>query len=195
MSLKYGILGFLNYGSQTGYDLDKAFKASVDFFWHATTSQIYRELAALEDEGMVQSRIIVQTDKPSKKLYAITPQGRDALLQWLSEYLPGQAMVFRSSFLVKLFFSGERPMEESLTLLRQFRQDCAEGLEASQMWSQSINDYSAQVKESQNSVYWTFTRNFGGELLSMCVQWADKCIETLERIIQEKGRADESAGD
>ena len=44
MSLTYGILGFLSYGSMTGYDLAKAFSCSVNFFWNAQTSQIYREL-------------------------------------------------------------------------------------------------------------------------------------------------------
>ena len=52
MSLTYGILGFLSYGSMTGYDLAKAFGCSVNFFWNAQTSQIYRELGRMEGEGL-----------------------------------------------------------------------------------------------------------------------------------------------
>jgi len=44
MALKHGLLGLLNYKSETGYDLDKLFKQSLNFFWKAQTSQIYREL-------------------------------------------------------------------------------------------------------------------------------------------------------
>ena len=41
--LKHGILGLLNYGSMTGYEINKAFKDSLSYFWNAQTSQIYRE--------------------------------------------------------------------------------------------------------------------------------------------------------
>ena len=37
MSLKHGLLGLLNYGSMTGYELDKIFRDSLSFFWQAKT--------------------------------------------------------------------------------------------------------------------------------------------------------------
>ena len=42
--LKHGILGLLNYGDMTGYEIREAFESSLKFFWPAQTSQIYREL-------------------------------------------------------------------------------------------------------------------------------------------------------
>lgn len=48
MPLAHGILGLLHYGSMSGYDLSKAFRASVNLFWHAQTSQIYATLDKLE---------------------------------------------------------------------------------------------------------------------------------------------------
>ncbi len=48
MALKQGLLGLLNYGEMTGYELAKAFNDSLSFFWQAQTSQIYRELNQLE---------------------------------------------------------------------------------------------------------------------------------------------------
>lgn len=44
MGLQHGILGFLNYGPCSGYELTKAFHSSVQFFWPAQTSQIYLTL-------------------------------------------------------------------------------------------------------------------------------------------------------
>ena len=41
MPLKHAILGLLNYAEMTGYDIDRYFKSSIAFFWHAQTSQIY----------------------------------------------------------------------------------------------------------------------------------------------------------
>ena len=53
MSLQHGVLGFLNYGSMSGYDLAKAFSSSVQFFWNAQNSQIYLVLDKLEKQGFV----------------------------------------------------------------------------------------------------------------------------------------------
>ena len=39
MALKQGLLGLLNYGEMTGYELAKAFNDSLSFFWQAQTSQ------------------------------------------------------------------------------------------------------------------------------------------------------------
>ncbi|MDR0469037.1 MAG: PadR family transcriptional regulator, partial [Peptococcaceae bacterium] len=80
MSLKYGLLGLLNYGTMTGYELDKVFNDSLGFFWQGQTSQIYRELSAMERDGWLKSERVVQQDKPNKKLYIITDDGKRALI-------------------------------------------------------------------------------------------------------------------
>lgn len=58
--LKHGILGLLNYGKMTGYEIMTVFRDSLSFFWHAQTSQIYRELQTLEKNGWIQSARIEQ---------------------------------------------------------------------------------------------------------------------------------------
>ena len=53
--LKQGILGLLNYGDMSGYEIKTIFQQSLNYFWTAQTSQIYRELQALEKDGWVTS--------------------------------------------------------------------------------------------------------------------------------------------
>ena len=60
MSLGFGILGFLNYGPMSGYDLVKAFESSLQFFWHAQNSQIYLELKKLEKKGYIDGETVIQ---------------------------------------------------------------------------------------------------------------------------------------
>jgi len=62
MSLEYAILGFLNYHPYTGYDLKKIFDNSVQHFWVADQSQIYRTLIHLT-EG--DSRAWIRWHKPT----------------------------------------------------------------------------------------------------------------------------------
>ncbi|MBQ2330081.1 MAG: PadR family transcriptional regulator, partial [Oscillospiraceae bacterium] len=69
--LKHGILGLLNYGSMTGYQVMEVFRDSLNFFWTAQTSQIYRELQNMEMKGWVESVFVPQSGKPDKKLYSL----------------------------------------------------------------------------------------------------------------------------
>ena len=71
MPLKHAILGLLNYAEMTGYDIDRYFKSSIAFFWHAQTSQIYKELNTCTKHNWVDSEIVYQSDKPNKKVFHI----------------------------------------------------------------------------------------------------------------------------
>ena len=76
MSLKHGILGFLIYSPMSGYDLMKAFDQSLRHFWHAQTSQIYRELEAMTELGWIRTEEESQRGHMVKTIYAITDPGR-----------------------------------------------------------------------------------------------------------------------
>lgn len=122
MALKQGLLGLLNYGEMTGYELAKAFNDSLSFFWQAQTSQIYRELNQLEAEGLLHSRIEVQTGKPDKRVYAITAQGKAELDRWLASDLSTEMMPTRSEVLLRIFFSGSRSPRENREMLERLAQ-------------------------------------------------------------------------
>ena len=64
MGLQHGILGFLNYGPCSGYELTKAFQSSLHFFWPAQTSQIYQTLNKLEAAAYITHETVIQTGKP-----------------------------------------------------------------------------------------------------------------------------------
>ena len=73
--LKYALLGFLSYQPQTGYELKQVIDQSVQYFWQAKQSQIYRTLKALEEEGLVASQVEPQEGRPDRRVYAIKESG------------------------------------------------------------------------------------------------------------------------
>jgi len=83
-TLGYALLGLLVRESLSGYDLARSLKRPIGFFWHAGHSQIYPELARLEEAGLITHEKIAQDDRPDKKLYAITEAGRAALSVWVT---------------------------------------------------------------------------------------------------------------
>lgn len=101
MALAEAILVCLTDRPMSGYDLAKAFDASIGFFWRASHQQVYRELARLRDRGLVESNEIEQTGKPNRIMHTITEQGEEAILQWSSK--PTKLPSVKDEFLVKLY--------------------------------------------------------------------------------------------
>ncbi len=179
MSLSHGILGFLNYGSMSGYDLAKAFNSSIQFFWHAQNSQIYLALDNLEKKGFVTHERIVQTDKPNKKLYSITNSGKKEFIRWLAENDTNVTADFKSTFLMKVFFSGNMTPGQSIEMLRRFVSDCHSFIDGMANIPDAIAEYGKEIPLSAVS-YWQFTADFGYRYVKMCIEWAESCIGKLE---------------
>ena len=179
MSLLHGVLGFLNYQSMSGYDLTKAFSSSVQFFLNAQSSQIYLVLDKLEKQDFVTHELVIQTDKPSKKLYSITDAGRTEFIRWLSS--PGESISaeFKSAFLMKVFFSGNRTPEENVAMFKTFANDCRSVLVSMDSIPASVQRYSPEVP-AEAPLYWQFDADFGYSYIKMCIEWAERCIEKLE---------------
>lgn len=113
MALNHAILALLIDNPYSGYDLAKDFDQSVNFFWKATHQQIYRELSKLEDQALVQVKLIEQNGRPDKKLYHITEKGKSFLSEWLVESC--DPMPIKEDLLVKLWAAQliANPIEHS----------------------------------------------------------------------------------
>lgn len=182
MSLSHGILGFLSYGSMTGYDLSKAFDKSVKFFWYAQASQIYLELNKLEEKKLVTCEYMIQREKPNKKIFSITETGKAEFLKWLSSESNGQGKGIKNAFLMKVFFSGNQTPEKSVQMLKAFSMDCKKYLTEMEKIPQSIEDYGENVSPLQ-MLYWSFAADFGDSYMKMCMHWADECVAKLEEFL------------
>ncbi|WP_438447644.1 PadR family transcriptional regulator [Gorillibacterium sp. sgz5001074] len=95
--LAYGLLSLIAIAPCTGYDLTQR----IQLFWNAKHSQIYPLLAQLEEQQYVRHEHVAQADKPDKKIYTITEQGRAMILGWLLE--PTDPPVHRDEFSLKVF--------------------------------------------------------------------------------------------
>ena len=100
MALGDAILSCLTERPMTGYELAKTFDSSIGFFWKADHQQIYRELSKLRDRGYIQGREVVQSGKPNKLVYTLTPEGRTALRHWAAR--PSTPPSIKDDLLVRL---------------------------------------------------------------------------------------------
>lgn len=180
MSLKHGLLGLLNYGANTGYDLNKIFNDSLGFFWKAQTSQIYRELAAMEEAGLLTSEIEFQSHSPNKKVYSITASGRTELHRWLTDDTPTVNVETRNTFLMKMFFAGEESEENSIKLLCAFIKRNETALLCMDEVESHVNHYGQHVEQNK-AVYWKLVAEYGKCLRKLNIEWAKHCVEILRK--------------
>lgn len=190
MSLAFGILGLLNYEPMSGYDIVKAFDSSLQFFWHVQKSHIYLELKKLEKEGCICGERVIQSDRPNKKIFSITETGKKEFMSWLAKGADENTLQFKSAFLMKIFFGGNMPPEQSIEILKKYKADCEEYLKSMDSTPESIEEYGSDM-ETYQTMYWQFTVDYGYGVIKNCIEWAERCIEKLESVNEEKPKENE----
>ena len=115
----YVVLGMVQLGAQSGYEIKQAVELSIRFFWTISQAQIYPGLARLERAGLVKGRS-APLGRRRRRTFEITPAGEAALREWLrcDEPMPFE---LRDVGLVKLFFADALGRDEALALLAAVR--------------------------------------------------------------------------
>lgn len=174
MSLKHALLGFINYGPMTGYELKKFFDTSVAHFWNAELSQIYPALKAMESEGLVEMKVEVQDDRPNRKVYSITDTGRRELLEWLAQ--PAEREQVREPILIKVFFGSSLPKHELISVI----QNCADETRSACTYLQYAHQFVDKFVESlglqHEALFWRLTIDCGLKIHRAELEWADEAI-------------------
>lgn len=177
MSLEHAILGFLQYKPFTGYDLKKIFDTSVRHFWPADQSHIYRTLAKLAKQGLAEQEIVEQSDRPDRKVYHITPSGREELHRWLAGPFPMEEA--RSAPLVQVFFSGQLSDGEILAKFESAAAMMRQLLETYDQVPGLVEGYVREVDDPRESFFWMLTLDLGMRTMRANLEWAESVVEAI----------------
>jgi PadR family transcriptional regulator AphA len=183
ISLQYAILGLLSYRQMTGYDLKKMFDDSINNFWAASLSQIYRELGTLENKGYLTSEIEKQNDRPDKRIYGITDGGRDAVREWISNFPEKLSKEKRDEFTLRIFFGSNLTKEELIFQFRRFKEEKQQQLEEIEYFYQISDRYVMDMELfNGEEIYWKLILRRAYLTVEMSIRWAGECIEDLEKM-------------
>jgi DNA-binding PadR family transcriptional regulator len=94
------LLGFLQAGPRSGWDLARDARRRLGTFWNVTQSQVYRELRLLEQRGLVTAQ--APGGPHERRPYAITETGRAAFREWIA--MPPGAELIRFPLLLSVLF-------------------------------------------------------------------------------------------
>ncbi|KAB8335269.1 PadR family transcriptional regulator [Scytonema tolypothrichoides VB-61278] len=175
MALAHAILASLVDRSCSGYDLAKQFDGSVGFFWSASHQQIYRELSKLEAQGWIASQIIPQEGRPDKKLYQVTEEGKQQLLEWIVQ--PCEPTPIKDDLLVKIFGGYVAQKQTILEELERHRQAHQEKLSTYKALEQRYFQNSQPLSEQAKFQYLTLLNGISYE--TYWLAWCEQAIRLL----------------
>ncbi|MGW5666639.1 FCD domain-containing protein [Micromonospora sp. NPDC003776] len=84
MSLPHALLGVLDARPMNGYALAQFFAGAQNWIWAAPQSQVYGALKKLESDGLIVGTEAEGQNGLTTTVYSLTPEGRAALVEWIS---------------------------------------------------------------------------------------------------------------
>ena len=177
MALGDAILACLTEHPMTGYELAKTFDSSMGFFWKADHQQIYRELSKLRDRGHVEGREVVQSGKPNKLVYTLTPKGLTALRHWAAR--PSVPASIKDDLLVRMNALDSldiEPLRADLMARLEHHRDRYERYE------RMLGKRFPQGKASPGDFGKLLNLKLGLRHERMVAEWCEEAIDTLSAL-------------
>jgi DNA-binding PadR family transcriptional regulator len=103
-----------------GYELKLALEQTFGAAYPSPNiGQVYVTLKRLEADGLVRSQDVAQTTRPNKRVYELTPVGRDAVAAWVDE--PSDGPRVRDDFFTKLILAPRAGLADQMELINKQR--------------------------------------------------------------------------
>ena len=181
MSFKFALLGLLADGPRHGYELKATYESQLLPSVKLNYGQVYTTLERLSREGLVNCEMVNQTERPDKKVYAITGDGLDQLHEWLMSP-SAQEVDLRDATMLKLLLTNQmKPRKKgrkgisALDVLASERRACMDRLHEYSM----TRVESVKRKESAETI---LVLDYAILRLESFLKWFDRCEEELTRL-------------
>jgi DNA-binding PadR family transcriptional regulator len=178
VSIKYAILGLLQYKDMHGYRIKSRIERDFGHMWTINYGQIYPNLKQMKKDGLVTVKEVnVSGEKgPPRKLYSITAKGKEAFLTWL-EKAPERPMLLRDPFLMRFVFFGFGDRSRAVELI-----DEQIGLYQKQLGTREKN----LERFKEQDVYVRLITQLGLGLNRILLEWLEKArAEIMNAPIQD----------
>jgi DNA-binding PadR family transcriptional regulator len=119
MSFRYFILGLLAQQPMSGYDI-KGYLGSLHWLVGSPSfGSVYPSLHALLKKGLVNVEVVQNEDRPARKVYSVTEEGRQVLQKWISKPLDSSGSL--KAFLMRLMLANSLSHTGLVACLQQRR--------------------------------------------------------------------------
>lgn len=173
MSIKHAILGLLAERPLHGYELKAAYESELVPATQLNYGQVYTTLERLARDGLVAHEVISQTERPDKKVFALTEEGRREFKDWLSSASPLDLDLRNETFL-KLIFARRLRGADPFRVLSTERRSSFERLH-------EVTAARAQAEKEGAVPMTILLLDLASLRLEAFLKWLDRCEEILKR--------------
>ena len=173
---RYAVLGMLTLRPMSGYEIKKMMSESTDYFWSESNGQLYPTLSRLADEGLVECQLEANGAK-TKKIYSISPSGREALEIWLSDEV--EASSSRNELLLKIFFGHNVPLDVSLSHVKNRLAQSQNGLDLFRSLQNRFQQSHPDMPMQKRFGYATLL--YGIKACELEIAWCNEAIELFKQ--------------
>lgn len=169
------LLGFLHEGPMTGWDLVAMARQRIGDYWTLTRSQVYRELAAMANAGLVE---LGRPGRRDRKPYLITDAGRAAFRDWI-ERDPGVEQI-RFPLLLTMTFADHLEPGRLMEIIAEHRAVHTERLAGYQRVRADL-DAATDEGTADALRFQRATVDFGLRYETAVLDWFDRLPDTFAR--------------
>lgn len=177
MSLRQVLLVYLGAGSASGYDIVKGFQHTYGYLWNASFQQIYRDLAKLHADGLIDCEIVENSPRPPRKVYRLNADGYAAMQEWLAT--PLKLPHVNSALLVKLASIHLMDRDVFMQEFKQHRQTYQDTLADVYRMQAVFLSLPPDVLDKFGGVYLTLKHGIGQ--MERWLEWADEVEAFLQQ--------------
>jgi len=116
----YGVLSILSLREHSTYELIRQMRMSLHYMWPRAESNVYAEPRRLVEAGLATAREEWQGQR-RRTMYEITPAGRAALNEWLSQRASPPR--YEAEALMKVLFAENGTKEDLLRAVQSIGED------------------------------------------------------------------------
>ena len=171
---RFAILGMLQIGPRSGYDIKKELERSAGSFWNESYGQIYPMLKRIVEDGFATVETIERPEQVDRKVYTITEAGHKELQRWLKQ--PAEPVAIRDERILKVYFGAHADAKTPLHHVERIREQTA----AEQAQLVGLREQLLNLDDSDPHATFQLLSLRHAELtLKATIAWCDEAEEAL----------------
>ncbi len=173
LSFKHAILGLLADGPRHGYELRALYEDQLVPSAKLNFGQVYPTLDRLQRDGWVEHDVVSQRERPDKKVYGLTEEGRSQLRAWF-DTPSALNLDRRNETFLKLMVARRLAQVEPLEVLKVEKRACFARLH-------EVTQARAGAREQGEPLQAILLLDLAVLRLEAFAKWLENCDEALRQ--------------
>lgn len=176
--MEFVILGLLALRAMTVYELNKALERGISLFYSASLGSINAAIGRLLEKGWVSTEEKIEHGR-LKKIFHLTPAGREAFQNWL--HSPIETEKVKDPALTRLYFMGFADPQERIHVLEAHLEELRRTLDMLERVHQESADIQPPSGLEDVRRFQMFTLDYGRAFYAFNLAWYQNLLKTLKK--------------